>query len=479
MTRDEHPPVADQQLRPGLKQRHLTMIGIGGVIGAGLFVGSGVVINNIGPAAVLTYLLAGVLIVLVIRMLGEMAVARPATGSFADYARQALGGWAGFSMAWLYWYFWVIVVGFEAVAGAKILDRWLDIPLWLLSFVLLAVMTLINLVSVRSFGEFEYWFASIKVATIVVFLGAGAAWVLGLWPGREMDFSNLTAHGGFMPNGIATVFTGIVVVIFSLVGAEVVTIAAAESAEPARAVMRAVNSVVLRVILFFVGSVFLIVTLLPWDSAEVGSSPYVSALDHMGFPAVGDIMNLVVLTAVLSCLNSGLYTASRMLLTVGRRGEAPNVVTKLNRRGVPARAILASTLVGLGCVGAAYAWPETIFMFLLNSSGAVILFVYLLITFSQIRLRRKLDREAPGQLKLRMWFFPWLSYATAAAIIAILTSMYFDESSRSQLILSLLSWGVVLAAYAMMRRRTKASLDGGYSPDDSEQIVEKKTLNGS
>src|ERR1700710_578800 len=181
---------APTQLQKGLKQRHLTMIAIGGVIGAGLFVGSGVVIAETGPAAFLSYAVTGVLIILVMRMLGEMATANPSTGSFADYARMALGGWAGFSVAWLYWYFWVIVVGFEAVAGAKILTFWFDAPLWLLSLVLMILMTATNLFSVSSFGEFEFWFAGIKVAAIIVFIALGSLYVLGIWPDKSLDFSN-------------------------------------------------------------------------------------------------------------------------------------------------------------------------------------------------------------------------------------------------------------------------------------------------
>ena len=246
---------SESQLGKGLRQRHLAMIAIGGVIGAGLFVGSGAVIAEVGPGAFITYALTGVLIIMVMRMLGEMAAANPATGSFADYARQALGGWAGFSVGWLYWYFWVIVVGFEAVAGAGILQRWVPLPLWVLSLVLMLLMTATNLYSVRSYGEFEYWFAGVKVATIVIFIVLGTLFVFGLWPGKSMDFSNLTAHGGFFPHGTGALFSGIVVVIFSMVGAEIATIAAAESDEPERAIVRATNSVVLRVIVFFVGSI--------------------------------------------------------------------------------------------------------------------------------------------------------------------------------------------------------------------------------
>ncbi|MGB9225790.1 amino acid permease [Mycobacterium sp.] len=437
---------ATPQLQQGLSQRQLTMIAIGGVIGAGLFVGSGVVIKDTGPAAFVTYALCGLLIVLVMRMLGEMATANPSTGSFADYAGKALGGWAGFSVAWLYWYFWVIVVGFEAVAGAKVLNYWLPAPLWLWSLCLMVLMTATNLFSVSSFGEFEFWFAGIKVATIVIFLVVGTLFALGLLPGRHLDFSNLTSHGGFFPKGVGAVFAAIVVVIFSMVGAEVVTIAAAESRDPELAVQRATRSVVARISIFFVGSVFLLVVILPWNSVELGSSPYVAALKHMGLGGADQVMNAVVLTAVLSCLNSGLYTASRMLFVLADRREAPAALIKLSRRGVPYIAILSSSAVGFLCVIMAALAPNTVFLFLLNSSGAVILFVYWLIALSQIILRR---RTPPEKLLVKMWFFPALSIFTLVAITAVLVQMAFDHTARTQLWLSLVSWAVAVGLYVI------------------------------
>jgi GABA permease len=432
------------------------MIAIGGVIGAGLFVGSGVVINNVGPGAFLTYAVTGVLIVMVMRMLGEMATANPATGSFAAYARQALGNWAGFSVAWLYWYFWVIVVGFEAVAGAGILQKWLpDVPLWLMSLVLLLLMTATNLYSVKSYGEFEYWFASIKVAAICVFLLLGTFYVLGFWPGKGMDFSNLYAHGGFFPNGVPAIFSGIVVVIFSMVGAEVATIAAAESAEPERAIARAVNSVVVRICIFFVGSIFLLACILPWNSKELGANAYVGAFEQMGIGWAADLMNAVVLSAVLSCLNSGLYTASRMLFVLAARREAPTRLLEVNPRGVPIAAILSSTAIGYLCVVAAYISPDTVFLFLLNSSGAIILFVYLLIGVSQLVMRPNIP---PERLKVKMWGYPLLTLLTIGAMVLVLISMGVREDTRSQLFLSLLAFGVVLAAYWFQARRRVAGL---------------------
>lgn len=435
-------------LKKALSQRQLTMIAIGGVIGAGLFVGSGVVIGGTGPGAFITYGLAGVLIIMVMRMLAEMAVANPSTGSFADYARNAMGDWAGFSVGWLYWYFWVIVVGFEAIAGAKIIQYWMDVPLWLTALLLLIAMTATNLFSVSSFGEFEYWFAGIKVAAILAFIGLGTLYIVGLWPQKDMDFSNLTAHGGFFPFGPMAITVGVVTVIFSMVGAEIATIAAAESSDPERAVAKAANSVIVRILLFFVGSAFVLVTILPWNNEQAAASPFVAAFTEMGIPYADHIMNAVVLTAVLSCLNSGMYTASRMLFVLAARREAPPALVSVTRRGVPAAAILTSSVIGFFCVIAAAFSPDTIFAFLLNSSGAIILFVYLLIAISQILLRY---RTEDSQLKVKMWLFPVLSILTAIGIVAILVQMGIQKDVRSQLVLSLVSWGVVILLFLANR----------------------------
>jgi GABA permease len=445
---ETHDPSGTAPLRRGLSQRQLNMIALGGVIGAGLFVGSGVIIGETGPGAFITYALCGVLVVLVMRMLGEMATANPSTGSFADYARQALGGWAGFSVGWLYWYFWVVVVGFEAIAGGAVLSYWINAPLWLLSLVLLVAMTATNLFSVASFGEFEFWFAGIKVAAIVAFLALGSLFVLGFWPRRSLDFSNLTAHGGFFPNGVGTVFGAISVVIGAMVGAEVATIAAAETADPERAVARATKSVVVRIVIFYLGSIFLLAVIVPWNAERPGVSPYVAALGAMGIPAADHVMNAVVLTAVLSCLNSGLYTASRMLFVLAARGEAPIELVKVGRRGVPYAAILVSSIVGFVCVLMAWMAPGAVFTFLLKSSGSLVLSIYLLIALSQIVLRR---RTPPARLRVKMWLFPGLSILTAAALVGVLVLMALDRGARMELWLGLLSWAVVLTLYFVPR----------------------------
>lgn len=441
-------------LQHGLKQRHMTMIALGGVIGAGLFVGSGVVIKSAGPAAVLSFLLTGGLVVLVMRMLGEMATAVPATGAFYEFARAAwadrpaVGNLAGFLTGWMYWYFWVIVVAIEAVAGADLVRYWLpDVPAWIISLVLLVTLTMTNLVSVRSFGEFEFWFASIKVAAIVVFLFLGGLYVFGMWPDVSANVSNLTAHGGFMPNGIVPVLTGAVAATAFYFGAEIVTVAAAETSEPQRAVAKATNSVITRVLCFYVGSVLLVVCLIPWNSAGI-ATPYVSALDAMGIPAAAHIMNAIVLIAVLSALNSGLYASSRMLFALTRRGDAPQALAKVSRNGVPVPAILAATLFGYGAVVMSYVSPDTVFAFLVNSYGTVAIFVYVSIAVSQLRLRARLEREDPARLRVKMWCYPYLTWVAIVGMVAILVAMVFIPEQRLPLLLGVVSLGVLLAAYA-------------------------------
>jgi GABA permease len=386
------------------------------------------------------------------RMLGEMAVANPQVGSFAEYARRSLGGWAGFTTGWLYWYFWSIVLAIEAVAGAEILQRWIDLPLWLMALALMALLTAVNLASVKSFGEFEFWFAGIKVAAIVVFIAVSLGFLLGIGGGDSPGLSNLTGHGGFAPAGVITVLSGVVIVIFAFVGAEIVTIAAAESGEPEQAVTKAVNQVVLRVLTFYVAAIFLIVCIVPWQDVKSGTSPFITALENIGIPGAADVMNAIVVTAVLSCLNSGMYTGSRMLFALARRGDAPQGLLDVNRRGVPVKAILLTSSIGFASTILAYLSPDKVFLFLVNSSGAIALFVYVLIALSELRMRRRLEREAPERLKVRMWAFPYLTYFAIAAMVVVIGAMALVDDVRSQLIPSFISLAVVLVAYWVTSR---------------------------
>ncbi|MFG2093321.1 amino acid permease [Streptomyces sp. NPDC048612] len=440
-------------LQSGLKNRHLSMIAVGGVIGAGLFVGSASGITAAGPGILLSYALVGALVVFVMRMLGEMAAANPTSGSFSAYADRALGRWAGFSIGWLYWFFWVVVLAVEATAGAAILTSWVPaVPQWAWALIVMVVLTATNLASVASFGEFEFWFAGIKVVAIAAFIAIGGLAIFGVLPGSEnaaTGFANLTSHGGFLPNGPTAILTGVLMVVFSFMGSEIVTLAAGESEDPQRAVTKATKSVIWRVGIFYLGSILVVVSLLPWNDPSIAKKgSYVAALDSIGIPHAGQIMNVIVLTAVLSCLNSGLYTASRMAFSLGQRGDAPKAFARTNSRGVPQAAILASVLFGFIAVGFNYLWPDTVFQFLLNSSGAVALFVWLVICFSQLRMRGIILRENPDKLIVRMWLFPYLTWATIAMISFVLVYMLTDDSEgggRIQVLLSVLLAAAVVA----------------------------------
>ncbi|MFE2503784.1 amino acid permease [Streptomyces rubiginosohelvolus] len=457
-------PDSSGGLQAGLKNRHLSMIAIGGVIGAGLFVGSSAGIAAAGPAILISYAMVGLMVVLVMRMLGEMAAARPSSGSFSAYADQALGRWAGFSIGWLYWFFWVVVLAVEATAGAAILENWIPgVPQWAWALIVMVVLTATNLVSVGSYGEFEFWFAGIKVVAIAAFVVVGFLAVFGLLPGSDnpgSGLAHLTDNGGFFPEGPGAILTGVLMVVFSFMGSEIVTLAAGESSDPQRAVSKATNSVIWRIAVFYLGSIFVVLTLLPWNDPSIQEKgSYVAALDSIGIPQAGNVMDFIVLTAVLSCLNSGLYTASRMAFSLGERGDAPKSFAKVNRRGVPQAAILASVVFGFVAVFFNYQWPDTVFQFLLNSSGAVALFVWLVICFTQLRMRGIILRETPGKLVVRMWLFPYLTWATIAAISFILVYMLTDDTAREQVVLSLLVAALVvgISLFREMRNRKAVS----------------------
>ncbi|MGW7196065.1 amino acid permease [Streptomyces chryseus] len=450
----------DDQAEPlahGLKQRHLTMLGLGGVIGAGLFVGSGAGIAVAGPGIVVSYLIAGTLAMLVMRMLGEMSAAMPASGSFSVHAERALGRWAGFSVGWLYWFLLVVVLAVEATAAAQIAHGWLPaVAQWAWVLIFMVVFTCANLAAVKNFGEFEFWFAALKVGAIVLFLGLGLLAVFGVLPDTEaVGFANLTGQGGFLPNGWEGVVSGVLTVVFAFGGLEVVTIAAAETEDPARNVARAVRAAVWRILFFYVGSMLVIVTVLPWTAQKAGLSPYVTVLDAIGVPAAGQIMNIVVFVALLSALNANLYGSSRMVFSLAERGEAPRGLLKVSGSGVPRRAVLASVAFGFVSVLLNLLWPETVFLYMLNAVGAVLLFVWGLIAASQLRLRRRIEREAPQTLTLRMWGFPWLTWVTLAGLGGVLLLMLTDDAARPQLLWSAGATGAVLVVALVREVRAR------------------------
>jgi GABA permease len=447
------------QLSTGLRNRHVTMISIAGVIGAGLFVGSGEAIATAGPGVLLAYLFAGALVVLVMRMLGEMAAAQPDSGSFSTYADRAIGPWAGFTVGWLYWWFWVLVIPVEATAAATILNSYVTaLPQWVWALAVTLVLTLTNLFNVANYGEFEFWFALLKVVAIIAFIGVGALAVLGLLPGPAGDvsgLSHLVDQGGFLPNGLGAVVAAVLLTMFSFMGTEIVTIAAAESDHPAERIRKATRSVIWRIAVFYLASILLVVAIVAWTDPRLPDhGSYQTALEVLGVPGAKTIVDIVVLVAVASCLNSALYTASRMIYSLGRRGQAPTAVMRTTGSGVPRTAVLASTAVGFLTVIANYAFPEEVFSTLLATSGAIALLVYLVIAVSQLRMRRQLEREGTA-MPVRMWAYPGLTWAVIVVIPLVLIYMAFREGSRFDLAMTaLIAVAVVVVAFVVTRRRS-------------------------
>ena len=440
------PRSASDQLAKSLRARHLVMISIGGIIGAGVFVGSSAAIATIGPAVLLSYIAAGIVVYAVIRLLARMALDQPGLGSFTEYVRAGLGDNAGFVTGWLYWWFWVVVVAIEAIAGAVTIQTWLPmLEVWQIGLALMAVLTAINLASARSYGEFEFWFASIKVAAIVVFIVIAASWLLGAGNPASPGVSHLTAHQGFAPFGWTAIFAGITTVIFSMVGAEIVTVAAAESAESGKTMSRLAATVVLRILLFYVLSIALILCIVPWNQFQSGDSSFALALERVGIPGAGTIMNVIVLTAVLSCLNSGVYVTARVLFAMADKGDAPRWLTAVNRRQVPARAILLGSVFGFVVMLMRDVAPKDLFNFLLNSCGALMIFTYFFVALAHFRFpySNPALRDAGGAR--------WIAAGSMLAMLAVLVAMCVMPGKRPEMWASLASLGAIVVALVVKR----------------------------
>ncbi|MER6689802.1 amino acid permease [Streptomyces minutiscleroticus] len=450
-------PAADASLSHGLKQRHLSMIALGGVIGAGLFVGSGAGIAAAGPSIVLAYVLSGLLVTLVMRMLGEMSAAYPSSGSFSAHAERAIGPWAGFTAGWSFWVLLCTAVGLEGIGAAQIVTGWLPgTPEWAWVALFMVVFCGANLAAVKNFGEFEFWFAALKVGAISLFLVLGVLAVTGVLPGTDAPgLAHLTGDGGFLPHGAEGLVAGLLASVFAYGGLETVTIAAAESPDPVNGVARAVRTAMWRIAVFYVGSMAVAVTLVPWDSPEVAEKgPYIAVLDHLGIPGAAQLMNAVVLVALLSAMNANIYGASRIAYSLVERGQGPKALGRA-QGGTPRVAVLVSSVLGFVCVLLSYWRPDDVFPWLLNMIGAVILVVWILIAVSQLRLRRRVEREAPQKLVVRMWLFPTLTWVALAGMATVLVLMAREPDTRVQLY-STGAMTLVLAAVGYARQRARA-----------------------
>ncbi|MGW7489316.1 amino acid permease [Streptomyces sp. NPDC054786] len=454
-------PDSAPALSHGLKQRHLSMIALGGVIGAGLFVGSGVGIAAAGPAIVLLFAGTGALVMLIMRMLGEMSAARPSTGSFSVHAEEELGSWAGATSGWMYWLMLCAGVAAEATAAGAIMHTWVSfIPAYGWVAIFMVFFCVSNLTAVKNFGEFEFWFAAVKVTMIVAFLVLGVLGILGVF-GSAPGTSHLTGHGGFFPTGAAGLAAGLLTTISGFAGLETVTIAAAESDRPSRNVARAVRTAVWRIAVFYLGSMAVVVTLVPWNDPKVAADgPYVTVLARFGIPGAGTIMQIVVLVALLSAMNANIYGSSRMAYSLVNRGQGPRFLSRVTR-GVPAAAVLASCVFGFAAVIAGIVWPTTVFAWLLNIAGCSVLVVWSVVCLTQLKMRRRLEREAPELLSVRMWGFPYLTWLAFAAILGVFAVMAATADGRHQLVATaVVAAALAAAGHFAQRRNRRAAVTG-------------------
>lgn len=448
-------PAAPTQLGHALKPRQLIMMGLGSAIGAGLFLGSGVGVQAAGPAVLLSYLLAGALVIIVMNALGEMGAAKPASGAFSVYAADAMGATAGATVGWLWWAQLVIVIAAESVGAAGLLATvWpsLSVPLASLTFML--VFTAVNLMGVRNFGEFEFWFAILKVAAIVAFILIGVALVLGLLPNvTSPGLSNFTAHGGFAPKGLAGVGAALLVVVFAFGGTEIVAVAAAETQDPGRSIARAIRTVAWRILVFYIGSLAVIIAVVPWTSDALGS-PFAAVLEAAKIPGAATAITLIAVIALLSALNANLYGASRMIYSLAERGEAPRLLARVNRRQVPVIAVLSCVVFGFAATAMELLYPQRVLPVLLNVVGSTCLLVWTISLLSQLILRRRADREGTP-LPFRMHGFPYLTVMALGILVLIFALLLSTAETRLQF-LSMLGLTLGIAAASEIARRMRA-----------------------
>ncbi|MBN6187647.1 amino acid permease [Aneurinibacillus sp. BA2021] len=437
-----HESTSSHELKRTMKSRHLFMISLGGVIGTGLFLGSGYTINQAGPGgAVLAYLTGGLIMYLVMLCLGELAVAMPVAGSFQTYATKYIGPGVGFTIGWMYWLNWAVTVGVEFTAAGLLMKRWFpDSPVWLWCIIFAGALFLLNALSARSFAETEFWFAGIKVAAILLFIIIGAAIMFGFVSlnsaGQAPGFSNFTNDGGLFPNGMTAVLLTMVAVVFSFQGTELIGIAAGESENPEKNIPRAINTTVWRTIFFYVISMIILVSLIPWRQAGVVESPFVMIFDGVGIPYAADIMNFVILTAVLSVGNSGLYASTRMLWAMSRSGMASPFLSRLTKRRVPMNALLVTLAVACLSLLSGVIAEDTIYLWLLSISGMAGIIIWMAVAASQFMFRKRFLAEG-GQLKdlaFRTPLYPLVPIVCFLTCTAVFISMAFVEEQRMALV---------------------------------------------
>ena len=413
------------------------MMGLGSAVGAGLFLGVGLGIQISGTSVLISYAVAGALIALVMWMLGEMAAARPSLGSFSTYAGQAYGHWARFTMGWIYWFMLIMVMGAEITGAAAIISNWFDIAPWIPALIAVAFFAVVNFAAVGGFGEFEFWFAIIKVGVIVAFLVIGALMALGILPGMDVSLAGTNFTENFLPNGIPGFAAGLLAVAFAFGGIELVTIAAAESEDPAHNVATAVRAIIVRIMIFYIGSIVVITMALPFSSIQdadvAADSPFTLVLAAAKIPFAAGFMEAIIALALLSAFNAQIYATSRLVFDMTKDHCAPGFFLKQNRAGSPINAVILSMVFAFASVGLQFWNPPGLLAFLFNAVGGCLLVIWSFIVASFIKLHPVL-RDNGELTEIHVPGFPWLPWVTAAALAGLTLLMLFDPAARNQVI---------------------------------------------
>jgi len=459
----------NEDLERGLEERHIQLMAIGGAIGVGLFLGSATTIKMAGPSILLSYGIGGLIIFIIMRALGEMAVEYPISGSFSAYAYEFLSPLFGFLTGWSYWFMWIIAGMAETTAIGIYIQFWFSgVPQWLSAFVSVILLTVVNLTAVKAFGEFEFWFAIIKVITIIAMIAVGFVMIITGFGnnGVPVGIHNLWTNGGFFPNSVTGTVKSVVLVVFAFLGMELIGVTAGEAKNPDVVIPSAINKVLWRVLIFYVGALFVIMSIYPWNEIGTKGSPFVLTFSKLGISAAAGIINFVVITAAASSCNSGIFTTGRMLYNLSLQGKAPKFFGKLSRTSVPARGVLTSAGCMLIGVVLNYIMPGKVFGYIASIVTFVGLFVWLVIMLCHMQFRKGLSAEQVKKLKFPALGFPYLNWLVFAFLAFVVIVMALDPENRIALIVGPIWLVILIVAYYA----------AGYNKIDKANVSQLKKL---
>ncbi|MEY8000277.1 amino acid permease [Clostridium sp. Mt-5] len=451
----------NENLERGLEERHIQLIALGGAIGVGLFLGSATAIQTAGPAILFVYVIAGFAMFIIMRALGELATSYPVSGSFSAYANEFIGPLAGYMTGWTYWFMWVVTCMAEITAVGVYVKFWIPtMPQWIPALAALVVMTCVNLIAVKAYGEFEFWFALIKVVTIIAMIVLGLLMIVfGLGNGgKPMGISNLWTHGGFFPKGAFGPALAVTMVMFAYLGTELIGVTAGEAKNPEKTIPSAINKVFWRILIFYVGALFVIMSLYPWNTLGTTGSPFVLTFSKLGISAAAGIINFVVLTAALSSCNSGIFSTGRMLYNLSLQGTAPKVFGKLGKTHVPTTGIIVSAFFLLIGVVLNYLAPGKVFTYVTSVATLGAIWVWGIILIAQMKFRKKLNPDQVKKLHFPMFGYPYLNWITLAFLAFVVVMLAFNKDTMISLVVGAI-WFVLLFAFYFIFGLNKKSAD--------------------